>query len=67
VGAILVHESITLDGIIEAPVWTAESGFDPAMAEPLERPFGRVVCRVYTRAGGARLLCAPDLTGMPVR
>ena len=34
-GAILVHEFMTLDGIIDAPVWTAEIGFDPAMAEPL--------------------------------
>jgi dihydrofolate reductase len=34
-GAILVHEFITLDGIIDAPVWTAAFGFDPAMAEPL--------------------------------
>ena len=34
-GAILVHEFMTLDGIIDAPVWTAEFGFDPAMAEPL--------------------------------
>src|SRR4051795_2603141 len=34
-GAILVHEFITLDGIIDAPIWTAEFGFDPAMAGPL--------------------------------
>ena len=34
-GAILVHEFMTLDGIIDAPVWTAEFGFDPAMVGPL--------------------------------
>jgi dihydrofolate reductase len=41
VGAILVHEFMTLDGIIDAPVWTAEFGFDPAMAEPLGAATGR--------------------------
>jgi hypothetical protein len=35
--------------------------------EPLELPFGRFVCRVYARAGGARFLFARDLPGMPVR
>jgi dihydrofolate reductase len=41
VGAILVHEFMTLDGIIDAPVWTAEFGFDPAMAAPLGAMTGR--------------------------
>src|SRR3954463_15014470 len=27
---------MTLDGIIDAPTWTADAGFDPAMAGPLE-------------------------------
>ena len=40
-GAILVHEFMTLDGIIDAPTWTAEFGFDPAMAEPLAAATGR--------------------------
>ena len=40
-GAILVHEFMTLDGIIDAPVWTAEFGFDPAMAGPLAAATGR--------------------------
>ena len=40
-GAILVHEFITLDGIVDAPVWTAEFGFDPAMAGPLAAVTGR--------------------------
>ncbi len=30
-GAILVHEFMTLDGIVDAPTWTAEFGFDPGM------------------------------------
>ena len=40
-GAILVHEFMTLDGIIDAPTWTADFGFDPAMAEPLAAATGR--------------------------
>ena len=40
-GEILVHEFMTLDGIIDAPVWTAEFGFDPAMAGPLAAVTGR--------------------------
>ena len=34
-GKIRVHEFMTLDGIVDAPVWTAEFGFDPAMFDPL--------------------------------
>jgi dihydrofolate reductase len=30
-GRILVHEFISLDGVIEDPRWTAEFGFDPEM------------------------------------
>ena len=30
-GAIHVHEFISLDGVIEAPSWTFEFGFDPKM------------------------------------
>jgi dihydrofolate reductase len=30
-GAIQVHEFMTLDGVIDAPTWTAEFGFDPEM------------------------------------
>jgi dihydrofolate reductase len=41
VGEILVHEFMTLDGIIDAPVWTAEFGFDPAMSGPLAAATGR--------------------------
>lgn len=32
-GAILVHEFISLDGVIDAPVWTVGYGFDDRMGE----------------------------------
>jgi len=35
VGAIRVHEFISLDGVIDAPTWTADFGFDPAMGEAI--------------------------------
>jgi len=31
VGAINVHEFVSLDGVIDAPTWTSEYGFDPQM------------------------------------
>jgi dihydrofolate reductase len=31
VGAIHVHEFMSLDGVIDAPTWTSEYGFDPKM------------------------------------
>jgi dihydrofolate reductase len=34
-GAINVHEFMTLDGVIDAPTWTAEFGFDPKMGEAI--------------------------------
>ena len=34
-GAIHVHEFMTLDGVIDAPTWTFEYGFDPKMGEVL--------------------------------
>ena len=34
-GAILVHEFMSLDGVIDAPLWTFEFGFDPKMGETL--------------------------------
>ena len=34
-GAIHVHEFMSLDGVIETPTWTAAYGFDPAMGERL--------------------------------
>jgi len=32
---ILVHEFISLDGVIESPSWTMEFGFDPRMGEAI--------------------------------
>ena len=42
-GAIQVHEFMTLDGVIDAPTWTAEFGFDPRMGEAIGAVVGR--CR----------------------
>jgi dihydrofolate reductase len=35
VGAIKVHEFMSLDGVIDAPTWTADYGFDPKMGEAI--------------------------------
>jgi dihydrofolate reductase len=35
VGAIHVHEFTSLDGVIDAPTWTADYGFDPKMGEAI--------------------------------
>ena len=42
-GAIHVHEFMSLDGVIDAPTWTFEYGFDPKMGEVLGAVTGR--CR----------------------
>ena len=34
-GAILVHEFMSLDGVIDAPTWTFDYGFDPKMGEAI--------------------------------
>jgi dihydrofolate reductase len=34
-GAIHVHEFMSLDGVIDAPTWTFDYGFDPKMAEAI--------------------------------
>ena len=34
-GKINVHEFMSLDGVIDAPTWTAEYGFDPKMGEAI--------------------------------
>jgi dihydrofolate reductase len=34
-GAIHVHEFISLDGVIDAPTWTLDYGFDPQMGEAI--------------------------------
>ena len=36
-GKILVHEFITLDGVIEAPAWTFDYPFDPRMGGAIAR------------------------------
>lgn len=34
-GAIHVHEFMSLDGVIDAPTWTFDYGFDPEMADAI--------------------------------
>jgi dihydrofolate reductase len=34
-GAVLVHEFTTLDGVVDAPTWTFDFGFDPKMGEAI--------------------------------
>ena len=36
-GAIRVHEFMSLDGVIDAPTWTFDYGFDPKMGQSIER------------------------------
>src|SRR5688500_7946018 len=40
-GSIHVHEFMSLDGVIDAPTWTFEYGFDPQMGEVLGAVTGR--------------------------
>ena len=40
-GAVLVHEFMSLDGVIDAPTWTFDYGFDPGMAEVLVAVMGQ--------------------------
>jgi dihydrofolate reductase len=40
VGTIAVHEFITLDGVIEAPSWSFDYPYDPAMGEAIGRIMG---------------------------
>jgi dihydrofolate reductase len=39
-GRIVVHEFITLDGVIDNPAWSMEYGFDPKMGEAIGRIMG---------------------------
>jgi len=41
VGAMHVHEFMSLDGVIDAPVWTFEYGFDSKMGEAIGAVTGR--------------------------
>ena len=34
-GAVKVHEFMSLDGVIDAPTWTFEYGFDPTMGQAI--------------------------------
>ena len=34
-GAVTVHEFMSLDGVIDAPTWTFDYGFDPKMGEAI--------------------------------
>ena len=34
-GALHVHEFMSLDGVIDTPTWTSEHGFDPRMGEAI--------------------------------
>jgi len=40
-GAIHVHEFMSIDGVIDTPTWTAEYGFDPEMGEVIGGVTGR--------------------------
>jgi dihydrofolate reductase len=40
VGQIRIHEFMTMDGVIDAPSWTADFGFDPKMGEAIGRAAG---------------------------
>jgi dihydrofolate reductase len=40
-GAIHVHEFMSLDGVVDAPTWTFDYGFDPKMGEVLGEICGR--------------------------
>jgi dihydrofolate reductase len=40
-GEVHVHEFMSLDGVIDAPTWTFDYGFDPQMAEVLGAVTGR--------------------------
>jgi dihydrofolate reductase len=46
-GAIHVHEFMSLDGVIDAPTWTFDYGFDPKM--------GEAIGAVTARSGGILL------------
>src|ERR1700692_2455871 len=39
-GSIRVHEFMSLDGVIDAPSWTFEYGFDPRMGEAIAKAMG---------------------------
>ena len=46
-GSVVVHEFISLDGVVDAPTWTFDYGYDPRMGEALAAVTGR--CRSLMR------------------
>ena len=48
-GEIHVHEFMSLDGVVDAPTWTFDYGFDPRMEEVL----GAVTDRWRASCSGA--------------
>jgi dihydrofolate reductase len=70
-GAIHVHEFMTLDGVIDAPTWTSDYGFDPKMADAIgtvtERCpgilLGRITYEMFEPAWSTRT--AEDDPGAP--
>ena len=40
-GAVLVHEFMSFDGVIDTPSWTFDYGFEPGMAEVIGAATGR--------------------------
>src|SRR5205085_3476991 len=62
VGAIRVHEFISLDGVIDTPSWTFEYGYDPRMGEAIARCtdrsdgilLGRTTYQMFEPAWSAR-------------
>jgi dihydrofolate reductase len=70
-GAIHVHEFMTLDGVIDAPTWTFDYGFDPEMSKAIgavtERCrgilLGRITYEMFEPAWSTRT--AEDDPGAP--
>src|SRR3712207_5702057 len=70
-GEIHVHEFATLDGVVDAPTWTFDYGFDPRMGEAIgaltERSsgilLGRVTYEMFEPAWSTR--SAEDDPGAP--
>ena len=79
-GAIHVHEFMSLDGVIDAPTWTFDYGFDPKMGEaigavtarsrsafPVERVMPATACPAATRSGTSRTPITPLAPAMKIR